>query len=393
MCDTIAIVEPGRVWFAKNADRDPNEAQPVEWHPRRQYDPDEPLLCTWITIPQADETRAVLLSRPYWMWGAEMGANEDGVVIGNEAVFTREPYATEGLTGMDLVRLGLERGRSVQEACEVIVQLLETYGQGGGCGHERRGFTYHNSFLICDPAGGLVLETAGRHWATEPVNGVRAISNGLTISGFAKQHSDRLKTRVSGCRQRRRRVEALGGTCRSLPDMFALLRDHGDATSLPRYHWTHGGLSAPCVHAGGVLAAAQTTGSWVSELTRDGCRHWVTATAAPCTSLFKPVSMEQPIDLGPPPKDHVNGSFWWEHERFHRAALRNPAMAFDIFAEERNALEREWAQSPPEPAAAFDEHKELLKKWGAALATQSQKDTRPWYVRAYWRKRNRRAGL
>jgi hypothetical protein len=41
------------------------------------------------------------------MWGAEMGANASGVVIGNEAVWTRmsDPSdCDEKLLGMDLVR-------------------------------------------------------------------------------------------------------------------------------------------------------------------------------------------------------------------------------------------------------------------------------------------------
>lgn len=54
-----------------------------------------------------EATQAVILSKPAWMWGAEMGANASGVVIGNEAVWTRlngPSDCNEKLLGMDLVR-------------------------------------------------------------------------------------------------------------------------------------------------------------------------------------------------------------------------------------------------------------------------------------------------
>ena len=138
-----------------------------------------------------------------------MGANEHGVVIGNEAVFTTQPAGDPALLGMDLVRLGLERATSAADAVEIMVTLLERHGQGGSCSRAHPGFTYHNSFLVADPQGAIVLETAGSLWATETVEGPgRSISNGLTIQGFADAHARRVKSRVAACSLRQARTQA-----------------------------------------------------------------------------------------------------------------------------------------------------------------------------------------
>jgi secernin len=394
MCDTMVVVEPERVLFAKNSDRDPNEAQLLDWRPAGAHPPGARVVCTWIDIPQAPRTHAVLLSRPYWMWGAEMGANEHGVVIGNEAVFTRQPYAKTGLTGMDLVRLGLERATTAAQAVDVMIDLLAAHGQGGGCGHERRAFTYHNSFLVADASGATVLETAGSRWATEPVrHGARSISNGLTITGFAEEHSDRLKTGVSACAVRRSLTERGAAAAAGPADLMAVLRDHGGLRWGPSYSPLNGAMSAPCMHAGGLAAASQTTASWVSSLTGGGASHWATATAAPCTSLFAPVRVAEPLDLGPAPTDEFDErTLWWRHERLHRAVMRDPGTLLPRLATRRDPVEARWLAEDTEPAVAFAEGDELRERWLDALDPGGA-DTRPWYVRRYWQVRDRRAGL
>ena len=183
MCDSIVIVSPHGVWLAKNSDREPGEAQSVEWHPpsfapasrhaRRR--------CTHVSLDDEGPRRALVISRPAWMWGAEMGVNERGLAITNEAVFTRVPVAEQGLTGMDLLRLALERADTAREGVDVITSLLRRHPQGGRMGHRAVGFRYHSSFLLADGREAWLLETAGWLWAARRIEGLHTSSNVLTI--------------------------------------------------------------------------------------------------------------------------------------------------------------------------------------------------------------------
>ena len=394
MCDTLVVVAPDLVLFAKNSDRNPNESQLLDWQPPRLHPVGDRLRCTWIEIDQVVETHAVLLSRPYWMWGAEMGANEHGVTIGNEAVFTDQPYSSTGLTGMDLLRLALERADTARSAVEVITTLLGRHGQGGGCGYEDRSFTYHNSFLVADPTEAYVLETAGLLWDVERVSsGVRSISNGLTIPGF-ERHSATLPTYFAkaGVRQ------SITASCAasSPRDLMAVLRGHGVRGPAPRWSPMIGAKAAPCMHAGGgIKATSQTTGSWIAELKRDGeHRHWATATAAPCMSLFKPVRVDHALHLGPDPTDRFNpDTVWWRHELLHRAVLADPERLLPLLAAERDRIEARWLSTPTDPAAAFVEADEVTARWFETVRTADGPDRRPGWARRYWDTRDAKAGM
>lgn len=379
--------------FAKNSDRDPNEAQFLDWRPAAQHVAGDPLRCTWIELPQVARTRAVLLSRPWWIWGAEMGANDAGVVIGNEAVFTDAHEVEPGLIGMDLLRLALERAGSAAEAVGVIVELLERHGQGGGCSHDHPRFSYDNSFLAVDPHEAIVLETAGRSWATETVTGTaRSISNGLTIDGFAGAHRDRLRSTVAACDARRARTSAGAQAATGVADLAAVLRDHGEG-AVPRYSPVNGAMSAPCMHAGGLVTSSQTTASWISDLRHGTVQHWATATAAPCTSLFKPVALDEPVDLGPRPSNVADpATLWWRHEDLHRAVARDPGALLARFVAERDRTEHEWFAAPPTSAEAFARADELEAQWLADVLGAREHDVRPLAVRSQWRRWDRRAG-
>ena len=166
--------------FAKNSDRPPGEVQ-VAWPFGRRASAGCTLRTQYLTIGDTG-AHAAFLSCPTWLWGAEHGVNEHGVAIGNERVGTTHDAAAAppALIGMDLVRLGLERARSAEEAVDVMTGLLAACGQGGiaDAAHQE---AYDSSYLVADPGHAFVLETAGAEFAVAPADGGTAISNLLTL--------------------------------------------------------------------------------------------------------------------------------------------------------------------------------------------------------------------
>ncbi|MFL6214296.1 MAG: C69 family dipeptidase [Blastocatellia bacterium] len=426
MCDTLVATPEyttdGAMWFAKNSDREPGEAQRVEHLPARHHD-NQKLQCTYIEVGQAQRTNEIVISRPFWMWGAEMGANEHGVAIGNEAVFTRLPYAKVGLTGMDLLRLALERAAAAREALEVITQLLAEYGQGGACGYRNRKFRYHNSFIIADPNEAWVLETAGPHWAAERVRGPRTISNALTIGkafdlisdgafayakqqgwcraaadfDFARGFGDPLYSRMSGGQVRaactlgllRRKSDKL-----SREDFFAALSDH--AGLQPASGWR---MMMPCAHSSWwpTRQAGQTTGSMVSRLRVRDSLHFLTGTSSPCLSVYKPVRLggNQLLDSGPLPGEGGDGdSLFWRHEQLHRATLKEYARLKALFDEERKSMQSRFVTATESTTGdamqrCWDEHRQIIPLWTQRVREQTGRASRSSRFLSYWEKQNR----
>ena len=198
MCDTIAkIHQEGGVFFAKNSDRHPKEVQVLERASGSLDSPLEPTLekygLQFAALRRAHRTLThpyrALISRPSWIWGAEMGVNEQGVAIGNEAVFTREKPKADGLLGMDILRLALHNSATATAGVDLILSLLDEWGQGGD-GSFIGTLTYSNSFIIADRSELYILETAGTHWAVKRMVEHASISNAYSLSSDFDRSDD-----------------------------------------------------------------------------------------------------------------------------------------------------------------------------------------------------------
>ena len=261
----------------KNSDRDPNEIQLVEFYPRSIRS--GKTRTTYIDVEYEGKTNAVILSRPHWIWGAEMGVNEKGVSVGNEAIFSSPKVKSEKLLGMDLLRLGLEKGDDAASTAKTMIEYLETYGQGGSNDRSREEY-YNNMFLISDLNKALKLTIVEKEYSLERLNSRYSISNKIPASeGVNKADSERshnfsyrediLYSRLGRGLERSRftsRVLDEKSKSTQFQDIFRMLRHHeGD--------WRHpsrGSNRDICMHAGPLSRRFQTVNSFVVVTSQKG---------------------------------------------------------------------------------------------------------------------------
>lgn len=395
MCDTLVIRNQGVTWFAKNSDREPDEPQALIFRDRVTGDGAARVRCTYIEIPQVATRHAVLLSQPVWLWGGEIGVNEHGVAIGNEAVFSHTAkHNTPALLGMDLLRLGLERGASAREALEVITTLLMAHGQGGPGGYRDKNFRYDNSFIIADAREAWVLETAGRLWAARrvPDNSRHAISNCYSLgSNFdlsspdlpgsaralglwngkgdfhvARAFETWLYPFVGGAWQRRKihTAEACETATATLASMVRGLRSHGRRGD----EFTRHDNRQVCLHAGSMLRPSQTTASLVARLSAEAIDIAATGTSAPCLSLFQSVQLGQ-HDTGGlvcAPGSPTHATCWFGFEPVHHRALFDAEFRSALH-QSRDSLEGQFIN---DSAVSTDQARAWHEHWQAAACAK-----------------------
>ena len=334
MCDTLVALgnstEDGNVVFGKNSDRPQTEAQLITYNPRSHYPKGEDVKCSYISIPQVSETAAVYMSQPFWMFGCEMGSNEYGVVIGNEAVYSKEEYHESGLLGMDLLRLGLERGKSAKDALSVITDLLEKYGQGGSCSYDQQGWVYHNSYIIADGAKAYVLETADSWWIVETVKDIRSISNNLSVRGKGDLRRKGIIQHAIDkgyCRDDNDFDFAVIFSDPQIPNSFLPNSRDGCTSIMLRENINKINPSIMmnflrehdvgiCMHG-----SFQSTSSQVSHLKKNSTKsvHWFTGGSLPCLNIFKPYIF--PLDgqkftaLKPGPYVKPDPKWFWSRHK------------------------------------------------------------------------------
>ena len=427
MCDTFVALPPATsgktVILGKSADSRANEVHMLIHVPHRTHVDGEQVLATHILIPQVRETYEIILDKSFWTWGGEIGINEYGVAIGNEAVFTTvmNDEKQDGLIALDLLRLGLERGRTAREAVEVIGDLIHCFGQGGNC--ELLGNSHvDSSYLISDTQEAWVLETAGREWAAKKVGPVASISNALTIRkdwDLCSLSGSQPILDWSGALADLTLVPALGSverqttTCDFLKGIsngnvdlrqaFNLLRTHGEG-----YHPATAKIHAICMHCGpGEMRVWHACGAMASEVSPDGILGWFTGTAGTCVSIFKPIFLGVDLpDMGTSPIETFDPkAMWWQGELLHRRAMMDfdhvvpeirkdfEALEDDFMAQSRAVIKGSTKEKKEFMNDCFHRAAEATAQWTRRLAGRKDLKFTDEAFGSAWEKINREAGL
>jgi len=430
MCDTIVALPDatadGAVLLAKNADTEVNEAQQILRLPRRDYLPGAAVRVTHLTIPQAAHTHEVILGRSFWTWGGEVGCNEHGVAIGNEAAFSNQTCEKDGTGAIDLLRLALERAATAREAVDIIGGHIVRYGQGGNC-QMMGNYWFDSGLLVADRKEAWIVNGAGHHWAARRARSTEAISNryqigtdwelsslagaapvdGETRPDFRARFADPVRERECAADERESCAAGLlagrNGAI-TMHDMATVLRDVGDEAT---YDVTADERPTKvCMHAGPTPARFwHATSAMITEVRPASVVVWMTGTSATDLSIFKPLffGIDLPEGLMPLGTD-TEGTIWWRHERLHRPAMARYREVKPEIRAEFDALERSFHDESatvrggsPQLKAEFvawcwHRAAAATEAWIGRLARRPYAITHPAY-RAAWERWNAEASL
>lgn len=425
MCDTMMagslVTSCGYTIFGKNSDRSPNEPQPMVFIPAADHKAGSKLMTTRIEIDQAEHTNAVILSKPSWIWGGEMGINEHGVVIGNEAVISKDlDRDATALLGMDILRLALERGKTARECVDVIGQMMDEYGQGGNCSFDGS-FYYDNAYLVVDANEAWHIETAGQHfWCAKQVDmPVYSISNYISINtpdilgkdliehakaagypvddpfNFQRTYAYWDGLGQSGKLRRCCSFQQMQrpGKKFEIADMLTALRSH-DCND----EWTEG-MHCVCMHAQNPVYPTdidcQTTNSLIAVMKPGDNLILAPGMSTPCIAPFQPFwfdAFSANQVFGYDRLEAANDA-WIRREAINRAAM-DGRLPVDEYRAEMKAMESKWIAAAQTVAksdrqafvdANAAENDAFIEKWlkvceAKASAPRGNKDLQAWWA-------------
>jgi hypothetical protein len=346
MCDIVFAKGDKVKIIGKNSDRPYLESQRfVFLTPKiNEFDYER---ATYIKIPNYKKKFRVILAKPFWMWGGEMGINECGLVICNVALFSKRKFKKEnsGLLGMDMIRIALETSEKAEEALSKIIELVENYGQDVNSSYRGK-FLYDNAFLISDKDTAFYIETVDKNWVFRKIDKSESFSNTFSIEtkydkisikkmddlrekekiNFKKSYEDFLFSLVAGGVIRKKRTtELLKLKSQSKKELAAkdiaeILKDHKGFLTF-----------SVCMHYKPFFCPAETANSFIVELKPEPVI-WITGGPHPCMSIYKPFSFES----FPKYQNLFSDEAWFYKLTFNQKIMKDKKKKYEFQEKIRN---------------------------------------------------------